>query len=67
MASAVVELGRANIDIVRSAGMCQAAPGDTVTQRDVADHARTVSEKVNLHYTYTDPHIYRRNSLYHSV
>ncbi|XP_046684218.1 talin-1 isoform X2 [Homalodisca vitripennis] len=47
LASAVVELGRASIDIVRSAGMCQAAPGDTVAQRDVADHARTISEKVS--------------------
>jgi len=47
LASAVVELGRGCIDIVRSAGVCQAAPGDTVAQRDVADHARTVSEKVS--------------------
>ncbi|XP_054280659.1 talin-2 isoform X2 [Macrosteles quadrilineatus] len=47
LSSAVVELGQACIEIVRSAGMCQALPGDTVAQRDVADHARTVSEKVS--------------------
>lgn len=46
LSSAVVELGRASIDIIRSAGVCQAAPGDTVAQRDLADQARTVSEKV---------------------
>lgn len=47
LASAVAELGRASIGIVRSAGACQAAPGDTVAQRDLADNARSVSEKVS--------------------
>lgn len=48
LASAVAELGRASISIVRSAGACQAAPGDTVAQRELADNARSVSEKVSL-------------------
>lgn len=48
LSSAVTELGRTSIDIVRSAGACQATPSDTVAQRDVADNARAVSEKVFL-------------------
>jgi len=43
----VQELGRACLDLVSAGGACQMAPlGDTFTQRDVAESARHVSEKV---------------------
>uniref|UniRef100_A0A1B6BY27 FERM domain-containing protein n=1 Tax=Clastoptera arizonana TaxID=38151 RepID=A0A1B6BY27_9HEMI len=47
LSSAVTELGRSSIDIVRSAGTCQATPTDSVALRDLAENARTVSEKVS--------------------
>lgn len=43
----VQELGRACLELVKAGGACQMAPqGDTFAQRDVADSARHVSEKV---------------------
>lgn len=45
--SGVQELGRACLELVKAGGACQMAPqGDTFAQRDVADSARHVSEKV---------------------
>lgn len=44
----VQELGRACLELVKAGGACQMAPqGDTFAQRDVADSARHVSEKVS--------------------
>ncbi|PNF41180.1 Talin-1 [Cryptotermes secundus] len=46
--SGVQELGRACLELVKAGGACQMAPqGDTFAQRDVADSARHVSEKVS--------------------
>ncbi|XP_052124986.1 talin-1 isoform X3 [Frankliniella occidentalis] len=46
--TSVQELGRSCLDLVASGGACQMAPtGDTFAQRDVADSARHVSEKVS--------------------
>ncbi|KDR19212.1 Talin-1 [Zootermopsis nevadensis] len=46
--SGVQELGRACLELVKAGGACQMAPqGDTFAQRDVADGARHVSEKVS--------------------
>lgn len=42
------ELGQACIDLVKSGGSCQAAPRDTFCQRDLAESARHVGEKVCL-------------------
>lgn len=47
--SGVQELGRACLELVKAGGACQMAPqGDTFAQRDVADSARHVSEKVHI-------------------
>ncbi|XP_046398722.1 talin-1 isoform X1 [Ischnura elegans] len=43
----VQELGSACVDLVRSGGARQIAPNDPYAQRDVADSARHVSEKVS--------------------
>ncbi|XP_076242383.1 talin_middle and talin-RS domain-containing protein rhea isoform X2 [Calliopsis andreniformis] len=43
----VQELGRACVDIVRAAGICQMSPGDAYAQREVAEHSKTVTEKVS--------------------
>lgn len=43
----VQELGRACIDMVRSVGVSQMSPGDAYAQRDIAEHSRTVTEKVS--------------------
>ncbi|KAK7790683.1 hypothetical protein R5R35_008203 [Gryllus longicercus] len=44
----VQELGRASQELVRAGGACQLAPADDeYARRDVADAARTVSEKVS--------------------
>ncbi|XP_064472172.1 talin-2-like isoform X2 [Ornithodoros turicata] len=43
----VHELGRACIELTKSAGSCQSNPGDMYAQREVADNARVVSEKVS--------------------
>lgn len=43
----VQDLGKACIDLTKSAGACQGSPGDTYRQREVADNARVVSEKVS--------------------
>lgn len=46
--TSVQELGRSCLDLVAAGGACQMAPtGDTFAQRDVADSARNVSEKVS--------------------
>ncbi|GAB6032133.1 hypothetical protein CHUAL_010792 [Chamberlinius hualienensis] len=44
--SSVQDLGMACIELTKHAGSCQANPGDTFTQRDLADGARVVSERV---------------------
>ena len=43
----VQELGTACINITKSAGQCQSNPGDNFSQRDLADNAKNVSEKVS--------------------
>lgn len=43
----VQDLGKACINLTKSAGACQGSPGDTYRQREVADNARVVSEKVS--------------------
>ncbi|CAG2163728.1 unnamed protein product [Oppiella nova] len=43
----VQELGTACIDITKSAGQCQANPGDSYSQRELTDNAKMVSEKVS--------------------
>ncbi|GIY58861.1 talin-2 [Caerostris extrusa] len=46
--SSVQDLGSACIDLTKAAGSCQSNPTDTYSQRDVADNARTVTEKVSF-------------------
>jgi talin len=41
-------LGTACIDLTKSAGACQNNPGDSFSQRDLAGHAKTVTEKVSF-------------------
>lgn len=41
-------MGTSCIDLTKSAGACQSNPGDTYSQRDLADHAKIVSEKVSF-------------------
>lgn len=45
--SSVQDLGTSCVELVKFAGSCQANPGDTFTQRDLSDSARTVSERVS--------------------
>lgn len=45
--SSVQDLGMSCIELTKHAGTCQANPGDTFTQRDLADGARVVSERVS--------------------
>lgn len=44
----VMDLGKSCIELVQDACNLQSNPGDTYTQRDLADHARSVNEKVSL-------------------
>ncbi|KAH9369268.1 hypothetical protein HPB48_012344 [Haemaphysalis longicornis] len=41
----VQDLGKACINLTKSAGACQGNPGDSYTQRELAENARHVSEK----------------------
>lgn len=43
----VQDLGKACINLTKSAGACQGNPGDSYTQRELAENARHVSEKVS--------------------
>nr|XP_037279500.1 talin-2-like isoform X2 [Rhipicephalus microplus] len=43
----VQDLGKACISLTKSAGACQSSPGDIYTQRELAENARSVSEKVS--------------------
>ncbi|XP_046743830.1 talin-1 isoform X2 [Diprion similis] len=43
----VQELGQACADMVKAAGTCQMASGDTFTQREVSEQSKNVSEKVS--------------------
>ncbi|XP_050033509.1 talin-2 isoform X1 [Dermacentor andersoni] len=43
----VQDLGKACISLTKSAGACQSSPGDIYTQRELAENARFVSEKVS--------------------
>lgn len=67
--SGVQELGRACLELVKAGGTCQMAPqGDTFAQRDVADSARHVSEKVlvtdfSVHISLTLDFLYCRSLL----
>jgi len=45
--AAVQELGSGCIELVRDAGNLQSNPTDSFSKRDLADHARKVSEKVS--------------------
>ncbi|XP_076033858.1 talin_middle and talin-RS domain-containing protein rhea isoform X2 [Oratosquilla oratoria] len=45
--SSVHELGQSCMDLVKTGGHCQAAPKDTFVQRDLAEAARLVGEKVS--------------------
>ncbi|CAG2187707.1 TLN [Mytilus edulis] len=42
----VMDLGKSCIELVQDSGNLQSNPGDTYAQRDLADHARSVNEKV---------------------
>ena len=44
--NSVQDLGKACIDLVQDAGNVQTDPTDSFAKRDLADHARLVSEKV---------------------
>ena len=60
--SSVHELGRACIDLVKTAGARQGAPNDDVfTQRDLSDAARLVGEKVKPR---KDNHVFLRLELF---
>ncbi|XP_070178806.1 talin-1-like [Littorina saxatilis] len=43
----VQDLGKSCIEVVGDAGNLQANPSDSYAQRDLCDHARTISEKVS--------------------
>lgn len=42
----VQDLGNSSIELIKAGGSCQSNPGDIYSQRDVADNAHHVSEKV---------------------
>ena len=44
----VMDLGKSCIELVQDAGNIQTNPGDSYAQRDLADHARSVNEKVSF-------------------
>ena len=45
--AAVQELGKSCMDLTQDAGKLQSNPTDSFSKRDLADHARHVSEKVD--------------------
>ena len=45
-----MDLGKSCIELVQDAGNIQTNPGDTYAQRDLADHTRSVNEKVRIMY-----------------
>ncbi|ESO89699.1 hypothetical protein LOTGIDRAFT_218488 [Lottia gigantea] len=46
--STVQDLGKSLIEIVQDAGNLQMNPSDTYAQKDLSDHARSISEKVSF-------------------
>ncbi|KAL3884759.1 hypothetical protein ACJMK2_024867 [Sinanodonta woodiana] len=46
--SAVQDLGKCCIQLVQDAGSLQANPGDSITRKSLAEHARSVTEKVSF-------------------
>ncbi|XP_044590901.1 talin-1 isoform X2 [Cotesia glomerata] len=43
----VQDLGRACVDIVRSAGVCQLSPGDSLAQLEVSSYGKIITERVS--------------------
>ncbi|CAG5092292.1 Similar to Tln1: Talin-1 (Mus musculus) [Cotesia congregata] len=43
----VQDLGRACVDIVRAAGVCQLSPGDSLAQLEVSSYGKIVTERVS--------------------
>ncbi|KAK8772242.1 hypothetical protein V5799_024516 [Amblyomma americanum] len=54
----VQDLGKACISLTKSAGACQSCPGDIYTQRELAENARFVSEKVPALFPTASPEMW---------
>lgn len=54
----VMDLGKSCIELVQDAGNLQSNPGDTFAQRDLADHARSVNEKVSITEGFIEEGVY---------
>lgn len=58
-----MDLGKSCIELVQDSGNLQSNPGDTYAQRDLADHARSVNEKVLIMFLSMFDKIYRLQKL----